>query len=63
MAQALERVVFGTLPQLLTAYASRLSYEHDVTHSEIAGRLGLPDGTVKVRLHRLRARLHQELSR
>jgi RNA polymerase sigma-70 factor (ECF subfamily) len=66
MAQALERVVFGDLLCLLTAPERRLlrlRYEDDLTHPEIARRLGLPEGTVKVRLHRLRARLHEELSR
>jgi RNA polymerase sigma-70 factor, ECF subfamily len=66
MAQALERVVFGDLLRLLTAPERRLlrlRYEDDLTHPEIARRLGLPEGTVKVRLHRLRARLHEELSR
>jgi RNA polymerase sigma-70 factor (ECF subfamily) len=66
MAQALERVVFGDLLRLLTAPERRLlrlRYEDDLTQPEIARRLGLPEGTVKVRLHRLRARLHEELSR
>jgi RNA polymerase sigma-70 factor, ECF subfamily len=66
MTQALERVVFGDLLSLLTAPERRLlrlRYEDDLTHPEIARRLGLPEGTVKVRLHRLRARLHEELSR
>jgi RNA polymerase sigma-70 factor (ECF subfamily) len=35
----------------------RLRYEEDLTNSEIARRLGMPEGTVKVRLHRLRGRL------
>jgi RNA polymerase sigma-70 factor (ECF subfamily) len=35
----------------------RLRYEEDLTNPEIARRLGLPEGTVKVRLHRLRTRL------
>jgi RNA polymerase sigma-70 factor (ECF subfamily) len=66
IAQALERVVFGDLLRLLTAPERRLlrlRYEDDLTHPEIARRLGLPEGTVKVRLHRLRARLREELSR
>jgi RNA polymerase sigma-70 factor (ECF subfamily) len=66
MTQALERVIFGDLLRLLTAPERRLlrlRYEDDLTHPEIARRLGLPEGTVKVRLHRLRARLHEELSR
>jgi RNA polymerase sigma-70 factor, ECF subfamily len=35
----------------------RLRYTEDLTQQAIASRLGLPDGTVKVRLHRLRLRL------
>jgi RNA polymerase sigma-70 factor, ECF subfamily len=66
MAQTLERIMFGDLLGLLTASDRRLlrlRYEDDLTHPEIARRLGLPEGTVKVRLHRLRARLHEELTR
>ena len=39
----------------------RLRYEHDLKYAEIAARLGTPVGTVKVRLHRLRARLRARL--
>jgi RNA polymerase sigma-70 factor, ECF subfamily len=35
----------------------RLRYEEDLTNLEIGRRLGMPEGTVKVRLHRLRGRL------
>jgi RNA polymerase sigma-70 factor (ECF subfamily) len=66
LTQALERVVFGDLLRLVTAPERRLlrlRYEDDLTHPDTARRLGLPEGTVKVRLHRLRARLHEELSR
>lgn len=35
----------------------RLRYNEDLTQQAIARRLGLPDGTVKVRLHRLRTKL------
>jgi RNA polymerase sigma-70 factor (ECF subfamily) len=38
----------------------RLRYEDDLTNPEIARRLGMPEGTVKVRLHRLRSRLRTE---
>jgi RNA polymerase sigma-70 factor, ECF subfamily len=38
----------------------RLRYEEDLTNPEIARRLGIPEGTVKVRLHRLRGRLRAE---
>lgn len=37
----------------------RLRYERDLTQSAIADRLGIPEGTVKVRLHRARARLRE----
>ena len=40
-----------------------LRYADDLTHSEIARRLSCPEGTVKVRLHRLRRRLATELER
>jgi RNA polymerase sigma-70 factor (ECF subfamily) len=35
----------------------RLRYQEDLTNLEISRRLGMPEGTVKVRLHRLRGRL------
>lgn len=34
-----------------------LRYEEDLTQAAIATRLGIPEGTVKVRLHRARAKL------
>jgi len=39
-----------------------LRYEEDLTQEAIARRLGIPDGTVKVRLHRVRHRLREEMS-
>lgn len=39
-----------------------LRYGEDLTQQQIARRLGLPDGTVKVRLHRLRHRLRKTIS-
>ncbi|MBN8866985.1 MAG: sigma-70 family RNA polymerase sigma factor [Solirubrobacterales bacterium] len=36
-----------------------LRYDSDLTQSAIAERLGIPEGTVKVRLHRARARLRK----
>lgn len=39
----------------------RLRYEDDLTQSEIAARLSLPEGTVKVQLHRARAKLRRAL--
>jgi RNA polymerase sigma-70 factor (ECF subfamily) len=38
-----------------------LRYAEDLTQTEIARRLSWPEGTVKVRLHRLRRRLATEL--
>jgi RNA polymerase sigma-70 factor (ECF subfamily) len=38
-----------------------LRYAHDLTQASVATRLGIPEGTVKVRLHRLRARLRVAL--
>ncbi|MEA2421671.1 MAG: Sigma-70, region 4, partial [Thermoleophilaceae bacterium] len=34
-----------------------LRYESDLAHPAIAAYLGVPEGTVKVRLHRIRKRL------
>ena len=39
----------------------QLRYGEDLTQQAIARRLGLPDGTVKVRLHRLRDRLRRAM--
>jgi RNA polymerase sigma-70 factor, ECF subfamily len=38
-----------------------LHYGEDLTSKAIARRLGIPDGTVKVRLHRVRHRLRAEM--
>jgi RNA polymerase sigma-70 factor, ECF subfamily len=38
-----------------------LRYEEDLTQEAIASRLGIPDGTVKVRLHRVRHKLRKEM--
>lgn len=38
-----------------------LRYLRDLTQPEVARMLGIPEGTVKVRLHRLRGRLRKEL--
>jgi RNA polymerase sigma-70 factor (ECF subfamily) len=40
----------------------RLRYAEDLTQQAIASRLGLPDGTVKVRLHRLRIKLRRVMN-
>jgi RNA polymerase sigma-70 factor, ECF subfamily len=39
----------------------RLRYDEDLTQEAIAHRLGVPLGTVKVRLHRVRAKLRREI--
>jgi RNA polymerase sigma-70 factor (ECF subfamily) len=36
-----------------------MRYDEDLTQSTIAERLGIPEGTVKVRLHRARDKLRQ----
>lgn len=38
-----------------------LRYGEDLTQQAIGRRLGLPDGTVKVRLHRLRHKLRKAM--
>ena len=39
----------------------RLRYDEDMTQEAIAHRLGIPLGTVKVRLHRVRAKLRRSI--
>ena len=51
VAQALDRL--GDRDQRVL----RLRYDEDLTQVEVARRLGVPEGTVKVRLHRARRRL------
>jgi RNA polymerase sigma-70 factor (ECF subfamily) len=56
-----------TVEQALGTLAERdrrvlhLRYAEDLTQVEVARRLGLPEGTVKVRLHRARGRLRRAL--
>jgi RNA polymerase sigma-70 factor (ECF subfamily) len=39
-----------------------LRYGEDLTHTAIAHKLGIPEGTVKVRLHRVRNKLRRAIS-
>jgi RNA polymerase sigma-70 factor (ECF subfamily) len=41
----------------------RLRYDEDLTQPQLAQRLGIPEGTAKVRLHRARTRLRTTLTR
>jgi RNA polymerase sigma-70 factor (ECF subfamily) len=56
-----------SVEQALSTLADRdrrvlhLRYAEDLTQPEVARRLGLPEGTVKVRLHRARRRLRRLL--
>jgi RNA polymerase sigma-70 factor (ECF subfamily) len=64
-AAALERVVVGqALARLDPPERSLLfaRYWADLTQDQLARALGLPEGTAKVRLHRVRAQLRRELS-
>jgi RNA polymerase sigma-70 factor, ECF subfamily len=61
---ATERVWVLTAVRRLDAVDRRLvsmRYDNDMTTAQIAERLGTPEGTVKIRLHRLRNRLRGEL--
>jgi RNA polymerase sigma-70 factor (ECF subfamily) len=50
----------GALPAKL-AEVARLRFLHDCSYEEISGLLEVPLGTVKARLHRVRALLQQTL--
>jgi RNA polymerase sigma-70 factor, ECF subfamily len=39
----------------------RMRYGEDLTQPRVAAQLGIPEGTIKVRLHRVRARLRLAL--
>jgi RNA polymerase sigma-70 factor (ECF subfamily) len=62
-AQVLAAVELADLHAALQELSERdrrlleLRYEEDLTQAAIASRLGIPVGTVKVRLHRARAKL------
>jgi RNA polymerase sigma-70 factor (ECF subfamily) len=58
--QMIRRVSVHQALEALTDEERRLvslRYESDLAHPAIAKKLGLPEGTVKVRLHRIRKRL------
>jgi RNA polymerase sigma-70 factor (ECF subfamily) len=58
--QAIRRLSVNQALATLTADERRLvnlRYESDLAHPAIAAMLGVPEGTVKVRLHRIRKRL------
>jgi RNA polymerase sigma-70 factor (ECF subfamily) len=40
----------------------RLRYEQDLTQPRVARLAGMPEGTVKIRLHRIRGRLRERLT-
>ena len=40
----------------------RLRYERDLTQARLARIAGMPEGTVKIRLHRIRGRLRERLT-
>jgi RNA polymerase sigma-70 factor, ECF subfamily len=40
----------------------RLRYERDLTQPRLARLAGMPEGTVKIRLHRIRGRLRERLT-
>jgi RNA polymerase sigma-70 factor, ECF subfamily len=40
----------------------RLRYGHDLTQPRVASLAGMPEGTVKIRLHRIRGRLRERLN-
>jgi len=62
-AQVLAAVELADLHAALQELSDRdrrlleMRYEEDLTQAAIASRLGIPVGTVKVRLHRARAKL------
>jgi RNA polymerase sigma-70 factor (ECF subfamily) len=62
LEQMLERLALQRLISLLTEEERRLlvlRYVDDLSQPQIAKRLALPEGTVKVRLHRMRRKLRR----
>ena len=65
IAEAAERLWVRAALAELPARERRvisLRYEDDLTQPGIAQRLGVPEGTVKIRLHRARASLRERLA-
>jgi RNA polymerase sigma-70 factor, ECF subfamily len=64
-ARVVAAVELADLHEALTRLNERdrrlleMRYEEDLTQAAIAGRLGIPEGTVKVRLHRARDKLRR----
>ena len=56
----LREAIAGLAPR--DALLLRLRYEGDLTHPRLARLAGLPEGTVKIRLHRIRGRLRERLT-
>lgn len=56
--------IAGALKHLapVDRFLIRLRYEEDLTQPDIARATGLPEGTVKIRLHRARNKLRSHLS-
>jgi RNA polymerase sigma-70 factor (ECF subfamily) len=64
LAAALDRAELSVAMGVLSAKERlllRLRYGEDMTQAAIAGMLEMPEGTVKVALHRARARLSRAL--
>jgi RNA polymerase sigma-70 factor (ECF subfamily) len=59
-ALALLRQLVDALPQVYRS-CLMLYYFEELSVTEVAAMLGLPEGTVKTHLHRARQRLHQLL--
>ncbi len=55
------QVALGSLSERERVLLS-LRYEEDLTQPAIAARLGIPEGTVKVQLHRARVKLRRAYS-
>jgi len=56
----LREAIAGLAPR--DALLLRLRYEGDLTQPRLARLAGMPEGTVKIRLHRIRGRLRERLT-